>query len=90
MRTLTFGFVVGTDFHHYLFAFGFCGEGWIPGVREGGGVERRGFMEVAIYISISSGRECLEFLVTSHTLNVHVHVSTPRVIFLPADLISNG
>ena len=45
MRTLTFGFVVGTDFHHYLFAFCFCGEGWVPGVREGGGVERRGEVE---------------------------------------------
>ena len=36
---------MGTDFHHHLLAFGFCGEGWVPGVGEGGGVERGGEVE---------------------------------------------
>ena len=31
METLAFKFVVGTDFHHHLFAFGFDGAGRTPG-----------------------------------------------------------
>ena len=46
-RTLAFRFVVGTSFHHYLFAFGFRGEGRIPGVVEGGGVEGGGEVKAA-------------------------------------------
>jgi len=45
VRTLTFGFVVGTDFHHYLFTFGFGRERWVPGVVQRGDVEGGGEMK---------------------------------------------
>jgi hypothetical protein len=46
-RTLAFRFMVGTSFHHYLFTFGFGGEGRVPWVVEGGGVEGGGEVKAA-------------------------------------------
>ena len=61
---MTFGFVVGTDFHHYLFAFGFFGEGWVPGVGEDGCVERGGEVEA---------KETEEQEMCQRHGNIHIH-----------------